>query len=72
MHDLLHLAEHALVHSLWETLKLLPFLYLTYLLMELLEHKAGDKIKGVLRKSGRFGPLLVSVDSLRALLPYGK
>ena len=58
MHDLLHLAEHALVHSLWETLKLLPFLYLTYLLMELLEHKAGGAAERWLKGSGRIGPLL--------------
>ena len=54
-------AWHVLWHTLEHTLPLLPFLFLTYLLMELLEHKAGDKIKGTLRKSGRFGPLLGGV-----------
>ena len=58
MHEFLHLAEHALLHSLWETLKLLPFLYLTYLLMELLEHKAGGAAERWLRGSGKIGPLL--------------
>ena len=41
-----------------DTLKLLPFLFLTYLLMEFLEHKAGDKAEAIIKKSGRFGPIL--------------
>ena len=34
---------HAALHALEETLWLLPFLYLTYLLMEWIEHRAGDR-----------------------------
>ena len=41
-----------------DTLKLIPFLFLTYLLMEWIEHKTGNKTKKVIEKSGRFGPLL--------------
>lgn len=42
--------------ALLDTLKLLPFLFLTYVVMEYLEHhwKGG----GLLRRAGRFGPLL--------------
>lgn len=58
MHDFLHLVGHSLLHSLEETLKLLPFLFLTYLLMEFLEHKAGGAAQRWLKGSGKVGPLL--------------
>lgn len=51
-------AVHVLWHTLLETLRLLPFLYLTYLLMEFLEHKSGDATERILRRSGKVGPLL--------------
>ena len=43
-----------------DTLKLLPFLYLTYLLMEWIEDKAGEKSAGLLRKFRAAGPLIGS------------
>ncbi len=49
---------HVLRHSFAETVSLLPFLYLTYLLMEFLEHKSGDATQKLLRRSGKVGPLL--------------
>ena len=39
-------------------LKVLPFLFITYLVMELIEHRTGEKAKKIIKKSGRFGPLL--------------
>lgn len=54
----LHEAAHVALHSIIETAKLLPFLFLTYLLMEFLEHRSGDASGKLLRKSGRVGPLL--------------
>ena len=60
-HLLENLMEH-IPHILWHTfldfLKLLPFLFLAYLLMELIEHKAGEKTRKLIRHSGRFGPAL--------------
>lgn len=47
----------ALLDSLLDSLKLLPFLLLTYLLMEYLEHKASKKTEELVVKSGFFGPL---------------
>lgn len=41
-----------------DTLKLIPFLLITYLLMEYLEHKLSDKSKEKIKKSGKFGPLI--------------
>jgi len=40
-----------------DCIKLLPFLFLTYLAMEILEHKAGDKTVEIVRKAGKAGPL---------------
>jgi len=48
-----HILHHAIVDSLW----LLPFLFVTYLCMELLEHRAGDKVKGIISRTGRAGPV---------------
>ena len=49
---------HILEHSLLDTARLLPFLYVTYLLMELLEHKFSDRSAAMIRRAGRFGPLV--------------
>ena len=49
---------HILWHSVIEFAKLLPFLFLAYFLMELIEHKAGEKTRNLIRHSGRFGPAL--------------
>ena len=40
-----------------DSLKLFPFLYLAYLLMEVLEHKAKHGTEALIRKAGRLGPL---------------
>ncbi len=57
MHLLEHLPE-ILHHSGLDTLKLVPFLFLTYLFMEFLEHKSGDAAARWLRRSGKIGPLV--------------
>lgn len=41
-----------------DTLKLIPFLFITYLIMEYIEHKTSEKVKDTIQKSGKFGPLL--------------
>lgn len=52
---------HIIEHSVLDSLKLVPFLFLTYLVMEYLEHKAGDKTQKVIGKAGKYGPLLGGV-----------
>ena len=47
--------------TLIDSIKLLPFLFITYLLMELLENKASEKSLKVIKKSGKFGPILGSL-----------
>ncbi len=58
MHDFWHLLGHSLLHTLEDTLKVVPFLFLTYLLMEFLEHKANGAPERWLRGSGKVGPLV--------------
>lgn len=41
-----------------DTIKLLPFLFITYLIMEYIEHKMSEKSKITIQKSGKWGPLL--------------
>ena len=49
---------HVIEHSILDSIKLIPFLFLTYLAMEWLEHKAGEKAERVIRKAGKWGPFL--------------
>lgn len=48
--------EEVLLHGLLDTLKIIPFLFLTYLLMEYIEHKSSDKAEQFMKKAGVFGP----------------
>ena len=50
-----------LLDTALDTLKLIPFLFLTYLLMEFLEHKTSEKTEQSLRRAGRFGPVIGAV-----------
>lgn len=66
MDEILHSLGHVLLHTLTDTLKVVPFLFLTYLLMEFLEHRAGGATERFLSRAGRVGPLL---GGLLGLLP---
>ena len=46
-----------LLDTLKDSVKLLPFLFLTFLLMEYLEHKMSDKTKKIVKNAGKAGPL---------------
>jgi len=58
---MLHILEHAIEHTFLDTVKLIPFLFLTYLAMEYLEHRAGEKANALVKKSGRLGPIFGSL-----------
>ena len=58
MHEFFHILGHSVLHTLIDTAKVVPFLFLTYLLMEFLEHKAGGAPERWLRTSGKIGPLV--------------
>jgi len=50
-----------ILDAIWDgtldTLKLIPFLFITYLVMEWVEHRTSDHTKTAIRKAGRLGPL---------------
>ncbi len=54
----------AVTDSFIDGVKLLPFLFLTYLAMEYLEHKAGQRMQEAIRSAGRGGPAIGSVLGL--------
>lgn len=49
-----------------DTLSLVPFLLVTYLALESLEHVAGDRVNGVIKRAGAAGPV---VGSLLGIVP---
>lgn len=51
----------AILDSLIDTVKLIPFLLITYIIMEFIEHKTSHKTKDAIKKSGHFGPLIGGV-----------
>lgn len=54
----------ALLDALIDTLKILPLLFLTYLLMEYLEHHEGGRLARLLSRSRKAGPALGSALGL--------
>ena len=49
-----------------DTLSLVPFLLVTYLVLETLEHVAGDRVNGTIKRAGAAGPV---VGSLLGMVP---
>ena len=47
-----------ILDTLIDAVKILPFLFIAYLIMEYLEHKTGEKTKKIIKESGKLGPLL--------------
>ena len=44
--------------TLLDAAKLIPFLYLTYLLLEFIEHRAKEQTEALMKKAGKWGPFL--------------
>ena len=55
-----------LMDSLYETLALFPYLFLTYLALEFLEHKMSKRTLAYIKKSGKYGPV---IGGLLGLIP---
>ena len=53
-----HILVHSLEHALKDSFKILPFLFITYLVMEFLEERTGEKTNVWLQKAGKLGPVL--------------
>lgn len=49
---------HIIEETLLDSIKLIPFLFLTYLAMEYLEHKTSEKTEKMIKKAGKWGPLI--------------
>ena len=47
----------AILDGAMDTVRLVPFLFLTYLAMEYIEHHTSDRTRAAIRRSDRFGPL---------------
>ena len=50
-----------ILETLIDSVKLTPFLFITYLIMEWIEHKTKEKTKETIQKSGKWGPLIGSI-----------
>ena len=50
-----------ILETLLDTLKLIPFLFLAFLIIESIEHKLNNKNKIILKKSKKYGPVLSSI-----------
>ena len=55
-----------ILDTILDVLKLLPFLFIAFLLIEAIEHKLNDKNKNIITKSKKFGPI---IGSLLGIIP---
>lgn len=53
----MHEIVHSIFHTLEEVLLLIPFLFIAFFIIELIEHKLTNKSKKIIEKSGKLGPL---------------
>lgn len=53
--------KEVIIETIIDSLKLLPFLFLAFLIIELFEHKFSKKNQKILKKSGKLGPVLGSI-----------
>lgn len=54
---MLHILEHVVNHAIEDSITILPFLFITYLVMEYLEEKMNAKTVAVLKKTEKSGPI---------------
>lgn len=53
-----HVIGDILLDTLTDGIKLLPFLLITYLIMEHIEHKTSRKTRQIMKSAGKWGPVL--------------
>lgn len=54
---MLHTLEHVFMHAIEDNIRIIPFLFVTYCIMEYMEHAMTAKTTGFVRNSGKMGPL---------------
>lgn len=59
--SVLEIIEHVVEHTIADTLYLIPFLFVTFVLMEWIEHKTGKKTQQAIRRAGLAGPIVGGV-----------
>lgn len=53
---MLHTLEHVFIHAIEDNLRIIPFLFVTYCIMEYMEHAVSAKTEGAVKYSGKMGP----------------
>ena len=49
------------IDTLIDGVKLIPFLFIAFLIIELIEHKLSNRNKDLITKAGKFGPMFGSI-----------
>ena len=55
--SMLHTLEHVLEHAIEDNIRLIPFLFVTYCIMEYMEQVMSEKSENAVKYSGKMGPL---------------
>ncbi len=53
--------KDVILDTIVDGIKLLPFLFIAFLIIELIEHKLSSESKKTIEKSGKFGPIIGSI-----------
>lgn len=61
MEEFLNITGHVLEHSVADTLYIIPFLFVTYLAMEWLEHKTSGRTEAAVQRAGAAGPAVGAI-----------
>ncbi|MGN0334607.1 MAG: putative manganese transporter [Lachnospiraceae bacterium] len=61
MHEIM---EHIFAHAIEDNLKIIPFLFITYCIMEWIEHTVGESTQKFVKHAGKYGPLFGSVAGI--------
>lgn len=54
---MIHTLEHVFLHAIEDNLRIIPFLFVTYCIMEYMEQVMAEKTEGAVKYSGKMGPL---------------
>ncbi|MBQ3008716.1 MAG: arsenic efflux protein, partial [Oscillospiraceae bacterium] len=55
---MIHFIEHIFIHTIEDTIGLLPFLFAVFVVLEYIEHSFSHTTQAVIEKAGKAGPLL--------------
>lgn len=54
---MIHILKHVIMHTVEDNISIIPFLFITYCIMEYMEHFITEKSEGAVKYSGKIGPL---------------